>query len=185
MQLLATGSKQAHINRACLLSTKNLISMKPNTKITKLGKVLNHLEQYLEVVMRCLDVSDNLLSNTVRYMITWVQNCWWGCRVTYPIHFTLVFAIGEVGLAIHLLYFGFSRPLLLASITYLGPLGLDLVIGSILIIITSPKQELVNCIETYLARIKPIQWQVDVFQRMGHKILQNQRTNEVIKQPVW
>ena len=50
--------------------------MKPNTKITKLGKVLNHLEQYLEVVMRCLDVSDNLLSNTVRYMITWVQNCW-------------------------------------------------------------------------------------------------------------
>ena len=151
MQLRATVSRQAHINRACLLSIENLISIKPNAKVTKLCKVLNHLEQCLEVVMRCLDYKkceDNLSSNTVRYMITWVQNCWWGCRVTYPIHFTVALAIREVGLAIHLLYFGFSRPLL-ASITCLGLLGLDLVIGSILIIIISPKQELVNCIEPY------------------------------------
>ena len=156
MQLRATVSKQAHINRACLLSIENLISIKPNAKVSKLCKVLNHLEQYLEVVMRCFDffdniyknVQNNLLSCTIRYMITWVQNCWWGCRVTYPIHFTVALAIREVGLAIHLLYFGFSRPLL-ASITCLGLLGLDLVIGSILIIIISPKQELVNCIEPY------------------------------------
>ena len=84
MQLRATVSKQAHINRACLLSIENLISIKPNAKVTKLCKVLNHLEQYLEVVMRCFDffdniyknVQNNLLSCTIRYMITWVQNCW-------------------------------------------------------------------------------------------------------------